>query len=75
MQATLDIYLDGTLTPAKRDRKLAALLTHVKNVAEGRLPCPDCGDEGPHDDNGATRRSELSYCCRACGMHFDAEEG
>jgi len=33
--------------------------------------CPECGDNGPHDDNGCTGRS-LTYCCRSCGMHFDA---
>ena len=34
--------------------------------------CPDCGNEGPHEDNGATRRQDLSFCCVACGCQFDA---
>ena len=57
---------------ATKARELAAL---KKLAAEqhGEVECPDCGNKGPHDDNGAIRRSELSWCCRACGTHFDAE--
>lgn len=37
-----------------------------------RSPCPDCGDTGPHEDNGETGSGE-AFSCRACGLHFDAE--
>lgn len=42
-------------------------------AAQNRVTCPDCGDRGPHDDNGESG-FQLMYCCRACGRHFDAEE-
>lgn len=51
---------------------LSKLAGELKNVNEGRLECPDCGDIGPHEDNGETG-SRLAFCCRACGMHFDAD--
>ena len=57
---------------ATKARELAAL-KKVAAEQRGEAECPDCGDAGPHDDNGAARRSELSWCCRACGTHFDAE--
>jgi hypothetical protein len=34
--------------------------------------CPECGYAGPHEDNGATRASELAFCCGNCGTHWDA---
>jgi len=34
------------------------------------LECPECGDAGPKDDNGQ-RGMEMSFCCGACGAHFD----
>jgi transposase-like protein len=46
---------------------------HARRQLNNEIPCPACGHEGPHDDNGASRRSDLSYCCCACGAHFDAE--
>jgi rubredoxin len=39
-------------------------------MLEGRLECPECGDMGPHDDNGVTG-PERAYACRACGMCFE----
>jgi ribosomal protein L37AE/L43A len=33
--------------------------------------CPECQAKGPHDDNGR-RGEELSWCCTACGNHWDA---
>lgn len=34
--------------------------------------CPECGAAGPHEDNGAVRPADLSFCCSECGCHFDA---
>jgi hypothetical protein len=39
----------------------------------GRFPCPDCGNVGPHDDNGGTG-ANLSFCCAGCGIHIDADQ-
>lgn len=54
---------------ARDERGLTSLATRMKNRLENREPCPDCGDEGPHDDNGAIG-DELAFCCQTCGMHF-----
>lgn len=40
---------------------------------ESRGTCPECGDPGPFDDNGAATKSFLSFCCAKCGTQFDAE--
>lgn len=48
-------------------------LDKLAKEARGERPCPECGNEGPHDDNGG--RTNLAYCCRACGTHFDALPG
>lgn len=57
---------------AKRAAKQTPSTQHL-DASRAATTCPDCGDTGPHDDNGATRRDELAYSCRACGMCFDAE--
>lgn len=57
-----------------RQRRVAVLKDQADAVLSGRRECPECGDAGPHDDNGATRLSDLSWCCRACGTHFDEQE-
>lgn len=49
---------------------------HAKSfqlVLDGKVECPECGDMGPHDDNGRTG-DERSFCCRKCGTHFDEVE-
>lgn len=63
----LRILLEGG---PQRDQKLAELREAVEAAREGRIPCPECGDPGPHDDNGAPG-CDVSLCCRVCGMHFD----
>ena len=69
----LDILVDGSLTPAKRDRKLAALRHRVMSHGLGRTRCPECGATST-EDNGATKLTDLSYVCRPCGFSFDAVE-
>lgn len=70
---TLDeMMLDAMLSPDPITR-IAALARQHLDTSRASTTCPDCGDTGPHDDNGATRRDELAYSCRACGMCFDAE--
>jgi hypothetical protein len=53
----------------QRSGKAAALKALAKE-ARREIACPECGDEGPHEDNGCTSRREL--CCRRCGLHFEA---
>lgn len=55
-----------------RQARLVQLFRRAQREARNEFACPACGHEGPHDDNGA-RRADLSFCCCACGEHFDAE--
>lgn len=55
------------MTPAQK--KAAA---HYAALRSGELECPECGDHGPHDDNGAFG-DELVFYCRTCGTHFEPE--
>jgi len=52
-----------------KDARLAKLYAEAKNASG---PCPECGYAGPHEDNGASQPSELSFCCTNCGTHWDA---
>jgi hypothetical protein len=45
----------------------------IEQVLAGKFFCLECGDPGPHDDNGAMR-SHRSFCCAACGTHQDADQ-
>lgn len=63
-EAALALLLRGD------DAGLQRLAARVRAATEGREPCPDCGDEGPHDDNGA-RGADRALACSACGMHFE----
>jgi transposase-like protein len=48
---------------------IQALLKH----AHGTMPCPECGDEGPHDTNSAARYADnREFCCTSCGTNFEA---
>ena len=49
--------------------QIQALLKH----AQGKVSCPECGDEGPHDTNTAARYADnREFCCTACGSNFEA---
>ena len=52
---------------------LAALADLLHRATSGEIRCPACDSAGPHDDNGARRTSELSFCCSNCDEQFDAE--
>jgi len=54
------------------EKGLARLAKQAKRQLNNEVSCTECGDEGPHDDNGATG-IHLAYCCRKCGCHFDAQ--
>jgi len=66
-QMAVDLLLAGD------QAGLTRLAAELKARGENRVTCPDCGDRGPHEDNGESG-FQLMYCCRACGRHFDAEE-
>lgn len=64
-EVALDLLLAG------KEKQLTKLAMAAKKHVEGRVECPDCGDEGPHDHNGD--RLDPTFCCNACGMHFSDE--
>lgn len=68
----VDVLLNKGALPEKQ-RALSALAAQAAAHLENRVDCPECGDSGPHDDNGMSG-SELTYCCTSCGAHFDACE-
>lgn len=72
-QAAMRILLNGKLTEKQRQAQLSALATKVRNVMDNRVKCPECGNKGPHEDNGATRSCDLTFLCTDCGTQFDAE--
>jgi hypothetical protein len=65
-KAALALLLSPTTTEDERWRALSKL---SKRVFANRCECPECGHEGPHDDNGA-RGEELAFACAGCGLHF-----
>ncbi len=66
-EAAVSMFLEGD------SAGITNLAVKAAARVEARVECPECGDEGPHDDNGRVG-SELSYCCSVCGTCFDAEE-
>lgn len=61
-EMTVDLLLAGD------SAGLTQLAAKASVVVESRV---ECGDMGPHDDNGATGH-ERGFCCSTCGCHFDA---
>lgn len=54
----LDVMVQTKMGTLARKQAMNKLVLH----SEGRYPCPDCGDCGPHDVQGD------EYACRECGM-------
>lgn len=65
-EIAVDLLLAGN------QRGLTRLAKQAKRQLNNEVTCPECGDNGPHDDNGAIG-AHLAYCCRGCGCHFDAQ--
>lgn len=61
-QIALRLLLEG------RTAEVKALAKQAARRLEGRLECPECGNEGPHDDNG---EHPPTYLCVACGYVFE----
>lgn len=70
-QLALSIML-STDSPARKQARLTALAKQARGLLSGEAACPCCGSHGPHEDNGASRVSELTYLCVTCGEQFDA---
>ncbi len=66
-EAAVRIML-GRGSRRQKEAKLAAVMANL----EGCVPCPDCGHEGPHDEQVYMGVREFS--CAGCGMQFEAPE-
>jgi transposase-like protein len=68
-EMAVEIMLGPGSKKAKQ-AKLSKLAKQAKARLENRIECPECGNEGPHEDNGCSG-SQKSYLCTACGCCFD----
>lgn len=69
-QAALAILL-GKGSASQKQRKLTQLAQQAKARIEGRVECPECGSEGPHDSQLDEGREE--FMCAGCGLSFYGE--
>lgn len=42
-------------------------------IAKRTFACPECGSEGPHEDNGC-RGDDQAFCCTSCGLHLEIHD-
>lgn len=63
----LEVLLSNGSKKSKQ-AKLSKLLAH----ASGRVECPECGNDGPHEDNGCSGANKAYLC--SCGCQFDNPE-
>jgi len=68
-ELAVEILMGGGSEQSKQ-AKLSKLAKQAKARLENRVSCPECGNEGPHEDNGATG-AHKSYLCTNCGCCFD----
>jgi len=61
------------MTPAKLFNRIEEAIQSEPTRRTLMGSCPECGEDGPHDTNGKRGQDE-AFCCRACGLHFDAVE-
>lgn len=66
-EMAVEILLQGG---SRMQSRLTALRATVERTLHGG-ECPNCGNPGPHDDNGEFG-SNLSFRCDACGEQWDA---
>ena len=64
------ILVNPSMSKSQKDSALAALARTAKAQLNNEFPCPACGHEGPHEDNGLTG-SNRTYLCLACGHQFE----
>lgn len=60
----------GKGTAAQRQARLTKLARDLRAVTEGTVPCPECGNEGPHDTN----EDGSEFMCDACHFVFECPE-
>jgi hypothetical protein len=65
--------LAANIPERERRRRMAELEKSIERALHGG-PCPECGAKGPHEDNGARNRRDLSFLCTACWTQWDAEQ-
>ena len=64
----LNILLAGG---PRMQNRLTALASRCHDLLHGGA-CPECGNHGPHDDNGASGH-ELVFLCLSCGHQWGVE--
>jgi len=69
-EMAVEILMGPGLVKTKQS-KLSKLAKQAAARLENRVECPECGHEGPHEDNGCSG-SQKSYLCSGCGCCFDA---
>ncbi len=69
-QAAVRILL-GQGTERQKQAKLTKLARDLRNLVECRFPCPECGDDGPHDLNVSDDREAQ---CAGCHLNFEVPE-
>jgi transposase-like protein len=55
-------------------QKNPAALKKLQAHADARVPCPDCGHEGPHETNDLRRFVFREFLCTSCGSCFEAPD-
>lgn len=61
----------GTGSEQKKQAQLRRLAERARRDAADLATCPECGDDGPHEDNGC-RGEDRVFLCRTCRSQFDA---
>lgn len=64
--------LMGPGTEREKQARLRRLANQARRFVEDKAECPECGDDGPHEDNGH-KGADRTFLCRVCRTQFDAE--
>lgn len=68
-QKAVEILM-GSGSEEARQAQLTNLASQARAALENRFECPECGNLGPHQDNGRVG-VDRAFCCANCGSHFD----
>jgi hypothetical protein len=69
--STYDQMAIGILLSNGSKKSKQAQLSKLRAHASGRVECHECGDEGPHEDNGCSGAGKTCLC--SCGCQFEIE--
>ena len=61
----------GTGSAQQKQAQLRRLAERARRDVADLATCPECGDDGPHEDNGC-RGADRAFLCRTCRSQFDA---